>query len=53
MFRNEIENLSELPIIGEIGIENSDSPIVISEGKKTFVAEQFRKLRMSLKLYWH
>ncbi|WP_170234231.1 GumC family protein [Segetibacter aerophilus] len=48
MFRYEIENLSELPIIGEIGIEASNDPIVISEGKKTFVAEQFRKLRMSL-----
>lgn len=48
MFRHEIENLSELPIIGEIGIEPSKNPVIISDGRKTFVAEQFRKLRMSL-----
>lgn len=48
MFRHEIEQLSELPIIGEIGVENTKNPIVISDGRRTFVAEQFRKLRMSL-----
>lgn len=48
MFRHEIENLTGLPIIGEIGIESSKNPIVISDGRKTFIAEQFRKLRMSL-----
>lgn len=48
MFRHEIEQLTERPIIGEIGIESSKDPIVIADGRKTFVAEQFRKLRMSL-----
>jgi tyrosine-protein kinase Etk/Wzc len=48
MFRHEIELLSDQPIIGEIGVEASKNPVVISDGRKTFVAEQFRKLRMSL-----
>ena len=48
MFRHEIEQYTDLPIIGEISIESSDNPIVISNTRKTFIAEQFRKLRMSL-----
>ena len=48
MFRHEIEQLTALPIIGEISTESSDNPIVVSNVKKTFIAEQFRKLRVSL-----
>lgn len=48
MFRHEIEQLIALPIIGEISIDNSKNAIVVSNTKKTFIAEQFRKLRMSL-----
>lgn len=48
MFRHEIEQYTDLPIIGEISIESSDNAIVISNTRKTFIAEQFRKLRMSL-----
>ena len=48
MFRHEIEGLTDQPIIGEIASENSKSPIVVSEGRKTFIAEQFRKLRATL-----
>ena len=44
----EIEQLSGLPIIGEIGIESSKNPIAISDGRKTLIGEQFRRLRMSL-----
>lgn len=48
LFRHEIENFTSIPIIGEIVHEKSKSPLVIGEGKRTFVAEQFRKLRTSL-----
>jgi len=48
LFRHEIERLTVAPIIGEIGAESSKNPIVIGETKKTFIAEQFRKLRNSL-----
>ena len=48
MFRDEIETLTELPIIGEIAAESSKNPIVIGDNKRTFIAEQFRKLRITL-----
>jgi capsular exopolysaccharide synthesis family protein len=49
LFRHEIEKLTDAPIIGEIAAESSGNAIVIGETKKTFIAEQFRKLRTSLK----
>lgn len=48
MFRHEIENATKFPVIGEISIEASPDPIVISDDKKTFIAEQFRRLRITL-----
>ena len=48
LFRHEIEQYTSIPIIGEIIHEKSESPLVIGEGKRTFIAEQFRKLRTSL-----
>ena len=48
VFRSQIEELTALPIIGEVATEESRDPIVIQENKKTFIAEQFRKLRSSL-----
>jgi capsular exopolysaccharide synthesis family protein len=50
LFRHEIESLTTQPIIGEIVAENhSKDPIVIGETNKTFIAEQFRRLRTTLK----
>lgn len=49
MFRHEIETLTSRPIIGEIVADVFKDPIVIGENKKTFIAEQFRKLRTTLK----
>lgn len=48
MYRNEIENLTSFPIIGEIILDKSKDPLVIKEGKRTFIAEQFRRIRTSL-----
>ena len=48
LFRYEIEKLTQAPIIGEIVHNKSNSAIVIQEGKRTFIAEQFRRLRASL-----
>ncbi len=48
MFRHDIEDLTELPIIGEIAAEATRNPIVIDDRRKTVIAEQFRKLRVSL-----
>lgn len=48
LFRHEIEKYTSIPIIGEIAYEKSKNPLVIGLGKRTFIAEQFRKLRTSL-----
>lgn len=48
LFRTEIEKLTSVPIIGEIVQDKTKSPLVIMEGKRTFVAEQFRRIRTSL-----
>ena len=47
-FRQEIENLTSFPIIGEVMLDKSKDPLVIQEGKRTFIAEQFRRIRTSL-----
>ncbi len=49
MFRHEIESLTSQPIVGEIISEDLKDPIVIGESNKTFIAEQFRRLRATLK----
>ena len=46
--RSEIEKYTSMPILGEVVYDRSKSPIVISEGKRSFIAEQFRQLRTSL-----
>ena len=48
IFRAEIENLTSFPIIGEVVLDKSKDPLVIKEGKRTFIAEQFRRIRTSL-----
>jgi tyrosine-protein kinase Etk/Wzc len=46
--RQEIEKYSNIPILGEVMYDSSKSPFVILEGKRSFIAEQFRQLRTSL-----
>lgn len=48
IFRSEIEDNTTIPVIGEIMQESTDSTFVIEEGRRTFIAEQFRQLRTSL-----
>jgi tyrosine-protein kinase Etk/Wzc len=48
VFRSEIEQYTTVPVLGEIQEENKKNPIVIEEGRRTVVAEQFRQLRTSL-----
>jgi tyrosine-protein kinase Etk/Wzc len=46
--RSDIEKYTDIPFLGEVAFDRSKSPIVIAEGKRTFIAEQFRQLRTSL-----
>ena len=48
LYRHEIEKLTNAPIIGEIAHDNGKEAVVIQEGKRTFIAEQFGRLRASL-----
>jgi tyrosine-protein kinase Etk/Wzc len=48
LFRSEIENLTSAPIIGEVIFSKDKNPVVIEGGKRTFIAEQFRRIRVSL-----
>ncbi len=48
MFRSEIGDLLSFPIIGEIVHNTSKEDLVIGDGDRTFIAEQFRQIRSSL-----
>lgn len=48
LYRKEIEELTEIPVIGEIAYSKSKNPLVIEQGKRSFIAEEFRKIRVSL-----
>jgi tyrosine-protein kinase Etk/Wzc len=48
LFRAEIEELTNTPIIAEISQDNTKEPLVIGEGKRNHIAEEFRQLRTSL-----
>ena len=47
-YRSEVESRTTLPIIAEIDFDRSKTPVVITTGKRSFLSEQFRKLRISL-----
>ncbi len=48
MFRQDIEEYTERPILGEIVAQPNSDPNMIGYDKRTFIAEQFRMLRMTL-----
>jgi tyrosine-protein kinase Etk/Wzc len=50
LFRHEIEDLTAYPVIGEIIHNKTIAPIVTGKNERTFIAEQFRQLRVSLTL---
>ena len=44
----EIENLIHIPILGELAQQKSSTPLIILDGSRTIIAEQFRILRTNL-----
>jgi len=48
LYRQEIETLTSIPIIGEVAFNKSGKPLVVEAGKRSFIAEEFRKIRFSL-----
>jgi len=48
MYRKEIEKLTSIPVIAEVSFEKTKDPVVVKKGRRSFVIEEFRKLRTSL-----
>ncbi|MEP7111085.1 MAG: polysaccharide biosynthesis tyrosine autokinase [Ferruginibacter sp.] len=48
LYRQEIESLTKFPVVGEIAFNKSKQPLVVEAGKRTVIAEEFRKIRVSL-----
>lgn len=48
MFQQEIQSLTQLPVIAEISNNTSGRQIVIGSNQRTLIAEQFRSLRTTL-----
>jgi len=48
LFRSEIERNTDVPILSEFVHDSSGDNLVIKDGKRTVIAEQFRALRTSL-----
>ncbi len=46
--RSDIEKYTDIPLLGEVVYDRTKSAIVIAEGNRSFVSEQFRQLRTSL-----
>jgi capsular exopolysaccharide synthesis family protein len=48
LYRQELEAFTSFPILGEVAYGKGKEAIVIKKGRRTFMAEEFRKLRVSL-----
>ena len=48
LFRSEVEGKMDVPILGELVQVKQKEPIVIMDGKRTVIAEQFRSIRTNL-----
>ncbi len=50
LFRSQIEEFLPIPVISELIFHDHmlDKPVVVGEGKRTLIAEQFRELRTNI-----
>ena len=51
LYRQEIEELTTLPIVGELAHHKKIKPLAIEPGKRSLVAEEFRRIRFALQYY--
>lgn len=51
LYRQEIEELTALPIVGELAQHKKIKPLAIEAGKRSLVAEEFRRIRFALQYY--
>ncbi|MCP9751057.1 tyrosine-protein kinase [Ferruginibacter sp. HRS2-29] len=48
LYRKDLEALTNVTILGEVAYNKSNDSILIEAGKRSFIAEEFRKMRVSL-----
>lgn len=48
LYRHEIDSLTTLPIVGEVSFNKLKDVLVVKTGVRTVIAEEFRKIRVSL-----
>jgi capsular exopolysaccharide synthesis family protein len=48
LYRQEIESLTSIPIIGELVFNKFKNQLLIKPGIRSYIAEEFRKIRFSL-----
>jgi capsular exopolysaccharide synthesis family protein len=46
--RNEIENRTDAPILGEVGHSGDSDTLIVSKNSRSFISEQFRIIRTNL-----
>ncbi|MBB1287106.1 polysaccharide biosynthesis tyrosine autokinase [Flavisolibacter sp. BT320] len=46
--RSDIEKLTDIAILGEVGHSSGDQTLIVTQGNRRFIAEQFRILRSNL-----
>ncbi len=51
LFRNDIEEISPIPVVAELTNVKSSDPIAINSPNNLFITEQFRHLRASIGLF--
>lgn len=51
LFRSEIEEATEVPIVAEIANVRNKKPFVVNDSKALYVTEQFRQLKAAIGLY--
>lgn len=48
LYRKDLEGMTQVPVIGEVAHNDNPEEIVITPGKRSVLAEEFRKIRVSL-----
>ena len=51
LYRQEIEEMTKFPVIGELAHHRNVKPLAIESGKRSFVAEEFRRLRYAIQYF--
>lgn len=51
LYRQDIESLTKVPVIGELEMHKKTKPLAIEAGKRSMVGEEFRRIRYALQYY--